>query len=274
MTRVPVLPPRVSNALLLFVLPLPLVAETLGSLVKGEFFDTIVGGGALAAYLAAATMMRKGLLQEAVLGARRYVVRRPPPLKSIAAGIVGATTAVVSTLLVEDHALWESVAFGFAALVGTVLLYGADPRPRFSSADLDEAQRQEVMAALGKAEEKVMAIEEANGNIFNEELSKRLSGITENARDILEILATKPAQMRQARRFLNTYLDGAEQVARGYAETHTRAGSEQLEAKFRNVLETIEGSFEEQRQRLLKDDLQNLDVKIEVLTTQIEREGI
>ncbi|MEM9302800.1 MAG: 5-bromo-4-chloroindolyl phosphate hydrolysis family protein [Pseudomonadota bacterium] len=269
-----VLPHRVSKALWMWVLPLPLVAEALGSLLKGEFLETLVASGALVAFYVAASLMRKGLLQEAVLGARRYILKRPPPLKTMATLIAGVTTAAVSFFLVDDHVLWKSIVYGVVAMVGARMLYGPDPAPRFSDAAMDEAKRQEVMAALGKAEERVLAIEHASENIFNEELSKRLGGVVSDAREILDLLADRPDQMRQARRFLNTYLDGAEQVANGYASTHTRAASDQLEEKFSSVLTTIEGAFAEQKKRLVDDDVQNLDVKIEVLTTQIEREGL
>jgi hypothetical protein len=47
-----------------------------------------------------------------------------------------------------------------------------------------------------------------------------------------------------------------------------------LEQNFRNVLETIESTFQEQHQKLLEEDLFDLDVKIEVLNTQLKREGI
>lgn len=157
-----VLPPRVSRALLLFVLPLPLLAETLGSLVKGELLDTLIAGGALAVLLFAGTLMRRGLLQEAVLGARRYVAQRPPPFKLLAAVLTGLGTGVVSALLVDGHNVFEAAGFGAAATIGALLLYGMDPRPKLSAENLAEAQRAELLAALGKAEEKVLAIEAAN----------------------------------------------------------------------------------------------------------------
>ena len=40
------------------------------------------------------------------------------------------------------------------------------------------------------------------------------------------------------------------------------------------MLETIESSFAETRERLLQDDAMDLDVQIEVLTTRLKREGV
>ena len=48
----------------------------------------------------------------------------------------------------------------------------------------------------------------------------------------------------------------------------------ELEDNFRRVLSTIEDVFQEQQQKLLETDVTDLDVRIEVLTTQLKREGV
>ena len=47
-----------------------------------------------------------------------------------------------------------------------------------------------------------------------------------------------------------------------------------METNFRKVLVTIEEVFEQQRKRLLENDVMDLDVQIEVLATQLRNEGI
>ncbi len=61
------------------------------------------------------------------------------------------------------------------------------------------------------------------------------------------------------------YLDGARSVTEGYAKTHKKGASEELEANFRNVLVTIEDVFAEQQAKLLQNNELDLDVQIEVL---------
>ncbi len=43
---------------------------------------------------------------------------------------------------------------------------------------------------------------------------------------------------------------------------------------FRHVLETVERVFEEQREILKRNESLDLEVQIEVLKTQLEREGV
>nr|WP_305910298.1 5-bromo-4-chloroindolyl phosphate hydrolysis family protein [Methylomarinum sp. Ch1-1]MDP4522635.1 5-bromo-4-chloroindolyl phosphate hydrolysis family protein [Methylomarinum sp. Ch1-1] len=117
-------------------------------------------------------------------------------------------------------------------------------------------------------------IEQANDKIENPELNQRIERICEIANGILAEIEADPRDIRRARKFLNVYLDGARKVTEGYARTHRHSQSGELEQNFRNVLATIESVFQEQKQKLLEDDVFDLDVQIEVLNTQLKREGI
>lgn len=94
------------------------------------------------------------------------------------------------------------------------------------------------------------------------------------ARDILAEIAHDPKDLRRARKFLNTYLDGAQRVVTGYAEAHSNHCNQTLNANFRRVLVSIEEVFGQQLQRLLENDLLDLDVNMEVLEAQLKREGL
>ena len=94
------------------------------------------------------------------------------------------------------------------------------------------------------------------------------------AGDILKLLEEDPRDLRRARKFLNVYLDGAQKVTEGYAKTHARVAAPDLDDNFRRVLVTIEEVFQEQQQKLLETDITDLDVQIEVLATQLKREGV
>ncbi len=131
-----------------------------------------------------------------------------------------------------------------------------------------------VLEALAQAETSISAIEQATRNIGNAELNSRLRRIAAQARQILTMLEEDPRDLRRARKFLNVYLDGAKQVTEGYAKTHGRVTAPELEDNFRRVLTTIEEVFAEQQQKLLETDVTDLDVQLEVLNTQLKREGV
>ncbi len=88
------------------------------------------------------------------------------------------------------------------------------------------------------------------------------------------MLVRRPRDLFRARQFLHVYLAGAERVASRYARTPLLVRIDVLATNFRNVLVQIESFFEEQRKRLVNDEVLDLDVQIDVLRKQLEREGI
>ena len=128
--------------------------------------------------------------------------------------------------------------------------------------------------ALEEARLKIASIDRASRSIHNQELNRRLRRIINRAMAILTSIADDPAMLQRSRKFLKVYLDGAQQVTEGYARLHPEQRPGQLEENFRNVLVTIEDTFEEQQRKLLEKDMMDLDVKIEVLTTQLKNEGV
>ena len=262
-----------SKGILVFLLPLPVLFAAIASLWRGNLgglFDNTVCYGL---FLGGALLLRRGLRSEAEYD-RRRVARAPWPLKTIGGGVIALTTGLTAWTSAHYHPVMAG-AFAVVALVGCYLTYGFDPRAakRFTDNDgVDTTDR--VLDALAQAETSIAAIEQATRDIRNAELNSRLRRIAAQARQILKMLEEDPRDLRRARKFLNVYLDGARQVTEGYAKTHGRVAAPELEDNFRRVLATIEEVFAEQQQKLLETDVTDLDVQIEVLTTQLKREGV
>lgn len=261
------------KGILMFLLPLPVLFAAIASLARGDLGGLLGNAAGYGLFLAGALLLRRGLLAEAEYE-RRRVSRAPWPLKTLGGGVIALATGFTAAVGAGQHPAM-AVAFGLAALLGCYLTYGFDPRAakRFTDRDgVDTTDR--VLEALAQAERGITAIEQATRNIRNAELNNRLRRIAAKARQILTMLEEDPRDLRRARKFLNVYLDGARQVTEGYAKTHARVAAPELEDNFRRVLATIEEVFEEQQRKLLETDVTDLDVQIEVLTTQLKREGV
>ena len=256
------------KALVLFVLPLPLVAVLLAALVESDLSRMVLSALALGLFCAAGIIMRKGLAEEIAFASRRHAINAPAPLKLLASVLAGVGTFVTSALL-ADNSLLGAAGHALGALGGSLLLYGLDPRPSRGE-KLDAA----VAGVLADAEQMILDIDRANQGINCPELTERLERITGKAHAVLDVLETRPRAVGDARRFLTTYLEGTHRGVRGYANTPQQAQNRVLTENFRTVLETIESVFEQQHKRLMEDEVLDLDVQIEVLKTQIEREGV
>jgi 5-bromo-4-chloroindolyl phosphate hydrolysis protein len=260
------------RGLLLYFLPLALIPATFIALGKGHLLGVLVNAIGFGLYMLAAWCVRKGLQAEHVYEKSR-IARPPQPLKMTAAIIAALTTGMIAWLG-AGRPLPVALLFAAGAFLGMYLSYGFDPRKEKNIVAAHGYSRDEILQTLEDSSRIIRGIEQANDRIRNAELNQRIERICEIADSILAEIEADPRDIRRARKFLNVYLDGARQVTEGYAKTHPQTQSGELEQNFRNVLETIESVFQEQHQKLLEEDVFDLDVKIEVLTTQLKREGI
>ncbi len=263
-----------ARGFLLYLLPMPMLFLALMRMLGGNSSSALGFALCFALCMGAATLVRKGLNieQEAQ---RRKIVRRSSavPYKAIGAGVLGVAI-FIGALLGAKITLVSSLLLGVAAAVGSVFTYGVDPSRSAPDMSAVGVTSEEVIEILDEADQKILAIEAARGRIHNVEMKDRLQNIVKGVREITDIVEEDPRDLRRARKFLRTYLDGAQRVTEGYADTHKYGDDGVLEENFRNVLVTIETVIEEQKGKLLENNLTELDVQIEVLQMQLEREGV
>lgn len=265
--------PSPAKGLLMFLLTLPVLVAAIVAMARGLLMPMIGNAVGYGLLLGGAWLLWRGLVAEAVY-AHRLVAKTPWPLKTVGGGLIGLGTGLTAWLGVGHHP-GIAFAFGLVALLGCRLFYGTDPveAKRVTAASgLDTTDQ--VLAALTQAERSIAAVEQSSRDIRQPELNQRLRRVAALAREILTLLEEDPRDLRRARKFLNVYLDGVQRVVDGYARTHQRAASPDLDANFRRVLTSIEEVFQEQRRKLLESDIMDLDVQIEVLTSQLRREGL
>jgi hypothetical protein len=258
---------------LLFVLPIPLLFGALIGLGAGRLDAVLADGGLFALFMLAAELNRRGLRAEQTRRILRFSRLEVVPLKTFAGLLTGLATALAAFVAVGQP-LAMSMVYAAVAMIGFHLVYGFEPLGRVRPSIRGDERVRKVGQALADAERKLLDMDRAARGIANPELKSRLLRIGLQGRQILDQIAERPSDLSRARKFLSVYLDGVKDVTDGYARAHTHADARDLEENFRNVLVTVERVFEEQRQRLLKTDLMDLDVQIEVLQKQLEREGL
>jgi hypothetical protein len=195
---------------------------------------------------------------------------------------MGAAAAGLGAFAVSFGPSHDNLAMAllFGVLTGAacVLTYGLDPRA--DRAAIEAAAKRagiksrDVVGQLDEAHRKVRGIEEAAAGLRSRELRGRLDRICAQARTILGQLEKDPRDLSRARRFLVTYLDGTRDVVATYARQQHDLAETPLADNFRQVLSTVEQVFAEQEEVLRRNDRLDLEVQIEVLETQLKREGI
>jgi len=258
------------KGLLLFLMPLPVLIATIISLLRGNFWTTIVSGALFTAFMFAAIIARHGFKLESKFKQKRFAKAPGMPFKSLASIILAITTGLTAFLL-ADYGLFSSILIGFVTLIGFYLAYGVDPRDDKTGNVSLGPRAEEVFAALEAAEIKIEAIEDAHNEIRNIQFKQHLQRIIDKAKKILKTIEDDPSDLQRSRKFLKVYLDGTQRVTESYVKTHkNEATTAELDANFQRVLESIETTFDQQQEKLKQDDQFDLDVQIEVLKTQLK----
>ncbi len=255
---------------LLFLMPMPVLIAAVIHLVKGNILASLTAGALFAGFMVAATVARHGFKLESKFKQKKLAKAPGTPFKSVGALILSVTTGLTAFLL-SDYSLLSSILIGGVTMMAFYLAYGMDPqRDKTGNISLG-VSADEVFEALEAAEIKIETIEAARKSIKNIELDQHLKRIISKARGILTLIEEDPKDLTRARKFLKVYLDGTARVTESYAKTHGRdATTEVLDSNFQEVLNSIETTFDEQHKKLLENDQFDLDVKIEVLKTQLK----
>ena len=263
------------RGLLLYILPLPLLPASVIALNADNTVAALARAVAFALAMFAATLIRKGIRLQAE-GERRRFKRRAStvPYRLIGAGLLSVSMFTVAMWGLSQHSLLDAIIFALAVMLGCYLYYDFDPARKDPQVAAVGITTEELIELLEEAEDKIVSIERSSKDIDNTEFRDRLRRIAREARAILDTIEQDPVDARRARKFLKVYLDGAQQVTEGYARTHKGESNPVLEDNFRRVLTTIETVIADQQRKLQQNNLSDLEVNIEVLQMQIEKEGV
>lgn len=256
-----------------FLLPLPLIITLLFSLAKNQFIIFGASAIAIGMYILSGYFISRSNYYQDQTAKRKWSRPNRTPWRLSAAVFTGAATALVAFVIVK-YGLFIAIGAGITAFIGMVLSYGLDEKALAGDVGLVGVSREELEDAFNEAETRIESIEAAADKVDNVALSDRLKHIAMGSRGILEIIANDPKDLRRARKFLKVYLDGAQKVVNKYVNSDHLQADEKLKANLDEVLNTIDTVIEEQRAKLLKNDVLELDVQIEVLQTQLKHEGI
>jgi 5-bromo-4-chloroindolyl phosphate hydrolysis protein len=247
-------------------------------LVGGNFLSFAAIGAAMALLFYAGRQVDDGLLAEQEGTQARFAESLLPP-KLTGAVATGAAAFLLSAGATSDDPLM-SVVFAALAFFGCALAYGTEAHSLDRGKLLAEAAKRagvrprDVADALAEARRKVGEIEAAAARLHSRDLKAHLDRIVRQARQVLSLVEQNPRDLSRARRFLVTYLDGTRDVVAKYAAQQRDVAETALADNFRRVLTTVEQVFAEQEKVLRSDDKLDLEVKIEVLETQMRREGV
>lgn len=261
------------------LLPALFVLPAITALVSGLWVGPLKLIGLLAGMgllMLAGELVRRGLDATAHYDERRFSAA-PPPFRLAGALTLGLGFFLIS-LLSTGYGFGMSLLFAALGAGGAMAAYGLDPTTA-KTLDADTTRRtgvrtEQIVAAVAEAEKKLDDIRQHARTLANPDLTRRIDGILARANDVLDELERDPKDLPRARRFLNVYLDGTRNVIRDYAKRQHDFADTDIGQNFTTVLGTIDTVFAQQLEHLKKDEALDLEVAIQVLETQLNKEGV
>jgi hypothetical protein len=258
---------------LLFFLPLPLAWAGWQEIRAGDAAGMIAEWGALAALLLGAWLLRDGLRAEEAYRARR--VARPPAIpRKLFAAVLAGTGVLLATGFGRGLGLIPGLAFGGAALLLHLFVFGADPMRRKGMEGIDPFEAERVATAVAAGEKLLAQTQDAAARIGDRGLEARVRQLCESARQVFRAVEEDPRDLSRARRFMSVYLMGARDATARFADLWSRSRDAGARSAYEALLADLEKSFAAQRETLLVEDRAGLDIEIQVLQERLRNEGL
>ncbi len=273
------------RAVVMFILPTPLLLGALGAIGSGAAVHMLMLLAAYACLMLSAWMTNEGQKAQAAYDEREIAQAPSAPRKLIGAALAGIGVflgtfigAGASGLLEFGGQYITSTIFGIAAAAAHVVAFGPDPmKPKGLSgvAGIHAAELERVTTAIDKAEGKLKRIEEMARKLRDREIEGRVGELNQTVRQMIAMVERDPRDLSRARRYLGVYLQGAEDAMRKYAEqAEHNAQAPGIREEFLGMLTDLEESFTRGKETLLLDDRTDLEVEIEVLRDRLGQENI
>lgn len=293
------------SGLLLLLLPVFLAPALLFKFFTFRLDQALILLLAMIALGVAASLVRQGQAQHLAYDAAA-MARAPWPRKALGFGLLAL--AVGGSLLGASPASpMLALVLGGLAGLAAMFAYGLDPmRDKQPPLDEDASSHAEARAANQRVWQHIEAAEakiaklKATARALDQQtpvfaaqatqpplavqvgaIAGKIAGVAALAERVIELVRQDPSDINQARRFFVTYLDQVSQVSDkflAYADQAKEVAQYQrladLSGSYLRVLETIEAACHEQIERLQAHDLMDLEVQIQVLQTQLDREGL
>ena len=230
----------------------------------------LAGFGAL---ILAAWLTREGLIAEEAFDERR-VAKRPAIPRKIFGSILTGFGLAVAGLNPDTFSLLNPAIF---AVLGTALhffAFGPDPLKDKGVAEGSSFQTDRVARAVDEAEKHLSAMRDAIQGAGAPDLTKRVDGFIDTARQMFRVVEDDPRDLTGARKYLGVYLLGARDATAQFVDLYSRSRNTEAREKYEALLDDLESSFAARTEKMLLDDQSSLDVEIDVLRDRLAREGI
>lgn len=198
-------------------------------------------------------------------------------MKGIIAGILSGLVFVVFYLFLHVPFLF-SVVIGIAAYAGIFLICNSPTLYGVEVKGMDETQIELLKKTIDEGYDKLNEIKNISKEIKKNSIRSKIDEICLIADKIFEYLRKNPKSVSNIRRFLNYYLDAMINIITKYVDiSRQEVDSRNIEyslQKAERLLDTVKKAFTVQQEKLLTNDMIELDTEIELFEDTMKSEDL
>ena len=215
-------------------------------------------------------LLRRGILLENIYNKSKYAKSSKYPYKTMGAIILSVTTMFSAYL--GEYSLVASALLGFSVLVGWYLYYGFDPMDDKIDGYENDKSAERIMKLLIEADEDISKIKEYAREIEGSTISPLMKEMADEFSKIVEHIQNEPDDYDTARKYLVSYLKELTSMSKTFVKLDAKEKSQEIESAFKEVLKESIIKLQKQYDKLLDDDILDLDIKLSVMKKRFKNE--
>jgi len=201
------------------------------------------------------------------------VARRPAlPRKMLATALTGI--GIATAAFINDTGLFGSVLYGIIASGLHVAAFGIDPLKNKRMEGVDTFQQDRVAKVVDEAESHLGVIKAQIEALSDRPMELRVNQFLSAARQMINTVQEDPRDLTGARKYLGVYLMGARDATVKFVDLYKRQKNPEVRAKYEDLLTDLEQNFAAKTEKMLLDDMSDMDIEIKVLRDRLQREGV
>jgi len=261
---------------LLFAFPIILALKLMAALGSGDIVRAITAFAGIVLMFLGAIVVQKGLSNEARNEDSVRSMVAQPPFKLGGSVLYGLGVALFCLFNIANGPVF-ALLYGALAILACVMMYGLDPKPEISEksqfAETHGLDLKAVIRDLNEAEDRIDRIRDHAAMLPGASTQASVGKIADLADKVVATIEEDPKDIRKAHRFLISYLPRAEEIVVRFAKDPKLFADSAMTERFQTVVSDLNSVFEEQTKQLTSDDSLDLEVKLDVLSQRLKREG-
>ena len=255
---------------LFLILGVNYLSFAIKALGRGENFYFLVSLLIFASFVAAFVMLRRGIALEKIYKSSKHAKAPVYPLKTIAGYLLASASALSAFL--GGYSLLSSLMLGGALLLGWYLYYGFDPRKDKIEGYNSSKSAERIMKLLLQANEDINIIKKSASESKSALIQTSMLHIAEAFDKMVKHIENEPDDYDRARKYLVSYLGELRSMSETFIKLEKRGRSDEMKESFLDAIDSSIEKLDRQYERLLDEDIVDLDVKLSVMKKRLESE--